>query len=245
MPSVQKITAENCGLKLGRVLEMSSTKFAITNISSSPEQKPIPYLDGSYFKLVAEATPLNMRVYKTISPLPMAYFINNWRWIENQTQDVEAITHADISKFDAHKVVLLSGSSEQAKPLITTNRTFDQSVVVAAKLKYLSPEHLEIDCNCPSDGVIVLNDQFYPGWEATLDGKKAIIIRANMMFKALAVPAGAHHIVYEYRPRSLSLALLASIAALVFLFVAICFSHSKRLSAILEDENRLRDTAGD
>lgn len=50
-------------------------------------------------------------------------------------------------------------------------------------------------------GYLVLNDSWYPGWEAQLDGEAVPIRKANGLFRAVFVPAGQHRIEMRYRSR--------------------------------------------
>jgi uncharacterized membrane protein YfhO len=54
--------------------------------------------------------------------------------------------------------------------------------------------------DCPSEGLLVLRDSWYPGWIATVDGKKAPILRVNGCFRGVIVPAGEHKVRFLYRP---------------------------------------------
>ncbi len=62
-------------------------------------------------------------------------------------------------------------------------------------------------------GYIVLADTFYPGWRVRVDGVEQPLLRANYLFKAVAVPAGEHEVVFEYAPFSVTLGLMVSISA--------------------------------
>ena len=46
----------------------------------------------------------------------------------------------------------------------------------------------------------MLNDIWHPWWEATVDGKPAEILRANVMFRAVEVPPGAHVVRFTFHP---------------------------------------------
>jgi hypothetical protein len=62
------------------------------------------------------------------------------------------------------------------------------------------PGRVEISAELEADGLLVLSDSFYPGWEATLDGEPAEIFATNHLFRSVAVPAGRHEIVFDYSP---------------------------------------------
>lgn len=49
-------------------------------------------------------------------------------------------------------------------------------------------------------GLLVLSDQYYPGWQATIDGTPSEIVRADTVFRAVCVPSGDHVIRFDYRP---------------------------------------------
>jgi hypothetical protein len=57
---------------------------------------------------------------------------------------------------------------------------------------------LEIDS--PDGGWAVLNDLWHPWWYVDLDGKPAQLLRANVLFRAVAVPPGHHEVRFTFRP---------------------------------------------
>jgi hypothetical protein len=71
-----------------------------------------------------------------------------------------------------------------------------------------APEEVTISAECTSDCLVVLTDLYYPGWEATLDDRRAEIYRVNHLFRGVWVPAGSHEIVYRYRPLSFQIGVL-------------------------------------
>jgi hypothetical protein len=65
------------------------------------------------------------------------------------------------------------------------------------------------------DGLLVLSDNYYPGWRASIDGAETTIIRANRTMRAVAVPAGAHVVSFEFKPGSFYASVYVSLSALV------------------------------
>jgi hypothetical protein len=80
---------------------------------------------------------------------------------------------------------------------------------------------LRLTVNAPQADTFAIDDQFYPGWQASVDGKPVAIHRqdAAPIFRALDVPAGRHTIAFTYRPAAIQFGLfLACIATAVLAF---------------------------
>jgi uncharacterized membrane protein YfhO len=56
--------------------------------------------------------------------------------------------------------------------------------------------------DAPADGYLVLNDPYHPWWRASVDGRDAPILRANVLFRAVPVPAGRHRVEFAFEPLS-------------------------------------------
>ena len=57
----------------------------------------------------------------------------------------------------------------------------------------------QADVNAAETSLIVLSQTFYHLWHAEVDGQPVRMLRANVAFQALQVPAGTHHIKLIYR----------------------------------------------
>ena len=61
---------------------------------------------------------------------------------------------------------------------------------------------VSIDADLACTGMVVLNDAYYPGWVATVDGQSAQLYEAYGVLRGVVAPAGRHHIEIRYRPKS-------------------------------------------
>ncbi|MBN2310232.1 MAG: YfhO family protein [Candidatus Hydrogenedentes bacterium] len=88
----------------------------------------------------------------------------------------------------------------------------------------------------PGPRVLLFVDALYPGWQATVDGRPAPMLRANDAFKAVELPAGTHRVVFAYRPRGggLALAIAALTAAAVAWFMACSSAGTRGRGALTE-----------
>jgi uncharacterized membrane protein YfhO len=73
--------------------------------------------------------------------------------------------------------------------------------------------------------ILVLNDSFHPGWQATVDGKPVEILRANGFVRGVPVETGTHEVEFVYRPAGLRRGLPLSVLGLA---IAVSFVRRGR-----------------
>jgi hypothetical protein len=71
----------------------------------------------------------------------------------------------------------------------------------SARIRSYVPDALDVDVESNAPGYLVVLDAYDPGWNVTVDSIPAKSLRANVIFRAVAVPAGRHRVVWRYRPR--------------------------------------------
>jgi hypothetical protein len=69
-----------------------------------------------------------------------------------------------------------------------------------AKIVDWKTTEVVIDVNSKAAGVVVLHDNYYPGWIAEVDGQLVPILRADVLFRAVEVPAGRHRVRFRFEP---------------------------------------------
>lgn len=84
----------------------------------------------------------------------------------------------------------------------TTPSPVPSAVAGEARIVDYQRNSVSIEVDSASAGVLVLHDVYYPGWEVTVDGKRQPLLRANLLFRGVEVPAGKHRVEFEFRPIS-------------------------------------------
>ncbi|MGH7187082.1 MAG: hypothetical protein ACREIB_12505, partial [Pseudomonadota bacterium] len=98
-----------------------------------------------------------------------------------------------------------------------------------ADITRYEPEQVRIRTETPAPAVLVLVDAFDRGWRATLDtGEELPILRANLLMRAVVVPAGNRDITFSYRTPFLTAGLAATAAGLVLALALIGTAHVRR-----------------
>ncbi|MBI5290543.1 MAG: YfhO family protein [Chloroflexi bacterium] len=83
-------------------------------------------------------------------------------------------------------------------------------------IKY-EAERVVIQTTTDTPGYLVLTDEYYPGWLATVDGQPAAITRAYGLFRAVAVAPGTHTVEFRFEPLSFKFGAIVSALTLITL----------------------------
>ena len=67
-----------------------------------------------------------------------------------------------------------------------------------ATIRDFQPERITIDVTATAAAVVVLNEAFYPGWTAELDGTQVEILAANAAVRGVRITGGAHVLAMRY-----------------------------------------------
>lgn len=89
---------------------------------------------------------------------------------------------------------LPAGWANPAKPVADAGR---------ATIADYSNTEIRVEVNAAQRSFLVLNDLWYPSWRAYVDGEERPIHRANVLFRAVEVPAGRHTVVFNFEPFAL------------------------------------------
>jgi hypothetical protein len=77
------------------------------------------------------------------------------------------------------------------------------------------PGRLHLRVRSETAGWLVVNEVWYPGWRATVDGTQTPIHRVNAGMRAIELPAGTHDVEFRYAPGSFRVGLVLSTAGFV------------------------------
>ncbi|MEZ4572655.1 MAG: YfhO family protein, partial [Thermomicrobiales bacterium] len=94
------------------------------------------------------------------------------------------------------------------------------------------PEHMVFEVRTAEAGVLVVNDAYYPGWSATVDGEPVDILRANIAFSGVVIEPGLHAVEMHYEPDSIRYGLAVSIMSIVLVGGVFGLSYLERLARL-------------
>jgi hypothetical protein len=162
----------------------------------------------------------DVKIYENLDSLsvPRAFLVSQARVTAD---DATALAAMNDTTFDPASVVVLNGTQVQAGQNDTPRATYRADI-----LSY-EPEQVVIETEGDREGWLVLTDAWYPGWRATVDGAPADIARADVLFRAVPVPAGRHRVEFVYDPVLFQAGLVISLTV-----AAVCVALWLRPSSI-------------
>ncbi|MEP7356260.1 MAG: YfhO family protein [Anaerolineales bacterium] len=153
----------------------------------------------------------DVKVYENLAVLPRAFIASQAVVLSDADAQV-ALARAD---FDPAATVIL------AQPLPSSPAIALSGPPRPAAITAYTAEFVSLTADGP--GYLLLTDAYYPGWTATLDGAPTAIQRADLMFRAVALPPGPHTIEFRYDPLSVRLGLWVSAVTFFVLGLLLAF----------------------
>ncbi len=145
-------------------------------------------------------------------------------------RELEAL--ARLAEIDPRTEVLLHGSAAD-HALVELRRSAELESFRPVAITERRPNRLALDVHLDHPGILVLNEPFFPGWQAHVDGRKAPVLRANVLFRALALEPGAHHVELEFSPASWRVGWWISVAAIAIV-IALAVGGSRSAHVLAE-----------
>lgn len=162
--------------------------------SSIPIEQVDDKLQRGQLKFLARTK--DAYVYENIDALPRVMFVRDWEHADFE----DIIEKGRWPEFDPTTTVLFDGEPEIAGAPESVSASHPTESAV--RIRHYENTIVEIEVEAATEGFVVLNDVWHPWWKAEVDGRPVIIHRANVMFRAVRVPAGKHLIRFEFTPFS-------------------------------------------
>jgi hypothetical protein len=190
MPSYRSILADLVGL---RYIASSIPIEEVYRVAPRDPGLPPAVFDPADFPLIAR-TP-DAYVYENPRALPRVLFPGNARQADFTTM----IAKGGWPDFDPRRTVLLD------RPIAPTEAEAKDDARSVRIVSYRNTE-IVVEARSERGGFVVLNDSWDDWWRVEIDGRPATLERANVAFRAVAVPPGEHLVRFVFRPFSGALA---------------------------------------
>lgn len=141
---------------------------------------------------------------------PPAAIVYEWLWIPGTAAALERLFPPGARKGLDHGVVVLrgTGSQNQDEPSGPEPCTLDRWEGGA----------IDLSCTAHADAYAVISSSAAQGWSVTVDGQAARPLTADVVRRAVALPAGSHRVAWRYAVPGLTSSIVIAALGVVGLF---------------------------
>jgi len=175
---------------------------------------------GIEFPLIYSDKSFN--VFENTEVFPRSFFVYDYEVVNSIDKTFEKISEPD---FDLrNKVIIERDLPENEKNSISQHSSGDSTFTS------YSTNNVELTVETESPGLLVLTDNFYPGWKAKVDGIETEVYRADGVVRAVFVPAGSQTVEFYYMPDSFVNGVIISLVTAGILCSFLAYSGLKNYS---------------
>ncbi len=215
------------------VFRLFNVRYLVT-----PIDQPCPF---PFFTRVHQTARQQLHVFRDC--LPRAYLVPSHRVIE----DADAARSFLLSPgFRPTREVLLSGCPEgpaagldvSAAPAVAAADAAGGAAAAAlaaveapdpslgaCRVASWGPAGFSVTATVERACWLVLAENHYPGWRATVDGSEVPILRANYCQRAVYVAAGRHTIEFAFRPATHWLGMAIALGTMLLMLLGVLWPH--------------------
>jgi hypothetical protein len=169
----------------GSPLALRLLRIAGVDYVVAPGSTPWPLLQP-----VAEVPSVlsgPVRLFRVPEPFPDALVRGHARWAGEPT----SVNLLGDAAFDPDREVILAGEGVEGGYADFVGRV---------NLRSRRADRFELDVEASREGYLVVLHTHAAGWRAFVDDIPAPLLRANVLFQGIPVPAGRHVVILRYRP---------------------------------------------
>jgi hypothetical protein len=121
----------------------------------------------------------------------------------------------DGRSFDPRQMALVENVASQKLPNLQPTDI--------VKIDTIANTQVKLQTKTGAPAFLILSDVDYPGWQVTIDGKTAPLLRVNYVLRGVQVPVGTHTVQFAFRPRLMLLGM--GISGLTLLSVGVLIRY--------------------
>ncbi|MCL5676047.1 MAG: YfhO family protein [Patescibacteria group bacterium] len=189
-----------------RILDLLGVRFLLYKNENNTDPDYLTFPEERYqlFKQIG-----SWQIYKNREAVPRIFLTSDYAVEKDDKNIIKTIFN---SNFPLNSRLIL-----EEEPKVKLDKT-DNSTVNYQLIDY-SPEKVVIKTETSQSKLLFLSDNYFSGWQATVDGKTTLIYRTDYTFRSVVVPAGVHTVEFTYHPATFFNGL--KISLLTFMFIVI------------------------
>jgi hypothetical protein len=160
---------------------------------------------NSKYRIAVNEQAQQISIARANSYMPRALSVFDVRVINDDSLIAAFMRSAE---FDPERVVVL----EETPSLPVHGVTGDSTHTAITAFNNNS---MTLRVNSAANGIVLLSEIYYPGWNAYVDGERRSVLRADWSLRAVPVEAGSHDLVVKFEPASFRAGAMITAATLL------------------------------
>jgi hypothetical protein len=162
------------------------------------------------------------KVYENCCYLPRAWVVRDTIYVKSQD---EAIRQLRIPGFNPQRQAVVSDN-------VQSSMGAHPEKADEIKIDSYKANRIRLSVRADTPGLLVLSEENFPGWQATVNGVPAPIHKVDGLLRGVVVPAGMSKVAFRYAPRSVMFgAALSCLALLATLGITLYVRRRKKRPA--------------
>ena len=163
---------------------------------SFAETRDVPNL-----KLIYDA---EAKIYEFSHPLPRASFFRNAKVVNKEEDALQMVADANID-VTRQAIVVNAKLPPFEDDLLHRVEKAEHAPVIPAQIVAFASQRVGIRTNSKTDGIVMLTDTFFPGWNVYVDNQKRTVLQTGYMFRGVLVEKGSHLVEFRYEDAAIRL----------------------------------------
>jgi len=220
------------------IIDKNSRKdYPFPSLTSTLQQNSA---DGmKYFKEIGTLNMYNKKIGRTDYYItPSNLLVQNDFWsntaLRNRIIQYPVIYKPDTACNLSDKAAMLAPSTKKMVFLTDSARinqiNHNAASSVEFSLDHFTPNSFHFTCSAKDSTLLVLCQNRYPFWQASIDGIETSIITANSSFMGITIPPGTHTLQVEFRARHILIAFIINLLTILLLSLYIAFKKRRMIS---------------
>jgi hypothetical protein len=136
-------------------------------------------------------------------------------------------------RFDPLRVAIVDSTAAVAAAALTA---LPEPLALTVKVTKYNPGHMGYTLSgpAPAGSALVVSENYFPGWSATVDGKPTPVVRADYTFIGVPLPAGATSVQLDFAdpayPRGKLVTIIAALLALGAVSAGVIVERRRRVA---------------
>jgi len=199
----------------------------------------------SQYRLVFQGD--GVKVYENQDYAPRAFVATDIHAAPDEAAALRFLRRGETVRTDGSVQLVvknpLTTAAIEADPLeVKKQKTCNAPVTSSTRVVSYTASTVKIAVDSSCDGLLVLGDQYYPGWKASVNGDDARVFATDVALRGVFVRAGHSTVEIHYQPSSfragIVLALLGLAGLLLYLLFPVFLALGRRVSSARRGESR-------